>query len=563
MKQEFIPLKIKWQEEPLRMDSISIASKKISSEMPFGINVNKIDIPLKNDKAVFPGFDVKIKKEDNVKDEQGLDLSADISSQQPIECLTWKICLPPFPLHVGGRIYPTSELMKGFGKSVEDASNASNALRLSKLLLLDAGEFWIYVGMQDSMETLGHGGCIGADVQFKDNCWNLTWHCKPKAPYPKSFEFPPLLLRAFSSKEAAIDYHKAWMKKTYNLIEKEKNPEIPEWLHETKLYLQLNLGNSNEPCVPHDFEDILNCMKDLVAMGCPKHTCIYIPAYGSTHFSDNFDNSGTHFNIGILQYPFDKPRFGGIEKFRELMKYAKENDFHIIPHESINLFSIYETKHNRVNPFTPQFMPFFKCEPSGQFSGPWPPRGMEKIYPYRTYYLSPYPEVQEIFLKAFDHFVNDLGIDFLYFDSLGFCGNDPYCDLAKGTRQLIARLKENHPHIAIAGEIADEKSINLAHIWHQGALGGVKNNLRDQNSGIKCDSSLLYGLYGDFCYFVPHTSAPSHIYQRGGEGIGLYGEELHKLNQSYYNKDNCIQHLKLNYRDYKIDPWAKKVIKSL
>jgi len=117
-----------------------------------------------------------------------------------------------------------------------------------------------------------------------------------------------LLLDSFTSlEEAASDYH-SWLKEAFNLVKREDNPYIPEWVENTKLIIPLAMWHSHGEIL-HNYQHVIDLCKNLHNIGCPKDTLLCITGWDS-----RFDSSYPEYA------PADK--LGGEEKFREMVDTA-------------------------------------------------------------------------------------------------------------------------------------------------------------------------------------------------------------------------------------------------
>jgi len=122
----------------------------------------------------------------------------------------------------------------------------------------------------------------------------------------------------FSSIEEAIRDFESWLQKELGVKKLRERPDIPEWVHNVRLVLVIDMMRSNWE-ISHDYEDLINLAEDLKSIGCPKDTSFYIPGWNGA-----YDSS----------YPTYQPHpeLGGEEKFRKMIKTIHRNGFRVMIH---------------------------------------------------------------------------------------------------------------------------------------------------------------------------------------------------------------------------------------
>jgi len=140
--------------------------------------------------------------------------------------------------------------------------------------------------------------------------WNLT--------FPKLGEKVDAFISVFPSMDEATKYYEDWLEKRYGVIKLRNDPTLPEWIHNVKLVIYLVMIQSDWK-IAHDCDDIINLVKELREIGCPKDTLIYIDG-----FQGAFDST----------YPTYQPHLdiGGEEKFKEMIDTIHKNGFRVMPH---------------------------------------------------------------------------------------------------------------------------------------------------------------------------------------------------------------------------------------
>jgi len=125
-------------------------------------------------------------------------------------------------------------------------------------------------------------------------------------------------LAVFSSMDEAIEDFESWLKNELGVRKLSERPNIPEWVHNVKLVLTMDMMRPNWE-IAHDYNDIANLAGELKEIGCPKDTLFYLPGYNGAYDS-TYPNYEPH------------PELGGEEKFREMIETLHKNGFRAMIH---------------------------------------------------------------------------------------------------------------------------------------------------------------------------------------------------------------------------------------
>jgi len=126
------------------------------------------------------------------------------------------------------------------------------------------------------------------------------------------------LIAAFASMDEALKDYEDWLEKGLGFKKLRDDPQVPEWVHNVKLFLFIDMMRSYGE-IAHDYNDIINLAKDLKKIGCPKDTLLYIPGHNGAYDS---------------AYPSYEPdsELGGAEKFKEMMETLHKNGYRVMMH---------------------------------------------------------------------------------------------------------------------------------------------------------------------------------------------------------------------------------------
>jgi len=125
-------------------------------------------------------------------------------------------------------------------------------------------------------------------------------------------------LAVFSSMEEAIKDYETWLERDLGIKKLQDRPDVPKWVHNVKLVFIVDMMRAHWE-IAHDYEDVINLVKELKSIGCPKDTVFYIPGWNGAYDST---------------YPTYKPHpeLGGEEKFKEMIDTIHENGFRVMIH---------------------------------------------------------------------------------------------------------------------------------------------------------------------------------------------------------------------------------------
>lgn len=239
-----------------------------------------------------------------------------------VEEAGFSLCLPKGNLlTTGGSSHVWSELSEGQRVSFGDWP-----LGAGQVYFLDVGDACLRVGRQVERSRDTNIGYLEKNEQG----WELVWKWQPQAPFPREYASQPVEFKLFDSVSAAVEEHRVWMERVFHLVPKEENPKVPDWFKETRLVLQVNVGETNGAIV-HDWRDITHLIEDLGFAGVPEHTILYIPDYSYARMVLR----GRHGPVNAC-WP-ESPLLGGRREFVRMVETAKERRFHIMPHSSVVL----------------------------------------------------------------------------------------------------------------------------------------------------------------------------------------------------------------------------------
>jgi len=375
--------------------------------------------------------------------------------------------------------------------------------------------------------------------------FKMLWELRPWSGY-KNYGSPELLIEEFNSDNEAIKEYKMWMEKVFKLKKKEANPDLPEWAHNTRLVLFLDMWGS-DGIIINSYQDVINLIEDLIKLDTPKNTILFLAGW-----SWRWD----------ARYPEYLPAdaLGGVDKFKEMVRVAHKAQFKIMP----NMNSL------GLDYALPEFRKMWRyqiTDREGQKRG-WPgcfPGAA--TYPFA--YMRPCAKVWRRHLV--DKIVKpalDYELESIYLDQTLVVFDDPGCNMERGLNKLLREIRLKLPRVLIGGEGCHERIIaSIPFFQMHGAAWTLS-----QPTLYEKDSLVFTKLFRDYALFCGHISIPTAY--PGGRQVGLLargpfwdrywdGKEGYRTIQKYYDKRGAIKTLRINYQDYGIDEETKRVIKEL
>ncbi len=386
---------------------------------------------------------------------------------------------------------------------------------------------------------------------------SLSWNWEPKAPFPTEYITPELYFDVFDSEEKAIEDYEKWIEKTFAVKQKENNPFLSHWLHDTRLILYIDfwlpVGD-----IAHTYQDAINLVKELRAMGVPPGTILVL--------------SGWHWKYdGHFPEYWPPQELGGAKDFRALIELTLESGYHAMPH----------VNHHGFDPELPSFKEFSQYQSVDAYGNKrqHPEPGVQHpSFPIAYMDLAAEP-MRKYLLDKLIKPVREFGIDALYLDQFSLTTNTPTHHLA-GEIKLLEELRANTPGVLFGGEIVGhESTLGMAPLLLIENVSKVIHSFAEYRDGAIYETRLKtyltkrwhfrhLKLASDYYYLCPmwHVipAVPgkySWLYYRYISEVGF--ERAFRASQDLADELGLIKTLRLNYREYGIDPLSRKEIEKI
>ncbi|PNV62056.1 hypothetical protein C0033_10405 [Clostridium sp. chh4-2] len=226
----------------------------------------------------------------------------------------------------------------------------------------------------------------------------------------------------------------AHIQQAYDLVPWEQRTDVPAWAREISLIAAIH-GQHWTGYIFNDYAAILNNIKLLCTYIEPKRILVYLPGWEGRYY---------------WKYGAYSPdvRMGGEEGFRRLCKEAKELGVHVMPMFGINISGIHH------DGFSHWGEPSEMRTASGNINRSSVDWDASRHYDHSSNRsLNPgAPKWQNRLTQQILTLCDVYGFDGVFLDIAAIWKNDPNHNVYNGVKQLVHKLRQNHPELLIAGE---------------------------------------------------------------------------------------------------------------
>lgn len=232
--------------------------------------------------------------------------------------------------------------------------------------------------------------------------------------------------------DAEFAAHLAYTEKAYNLQSWETRADVPDWMRDIKLVLNLH-GQHWTGYVFNTFDQMGENLREITKHVPGKHILGYIPGFEGRYY---------------YAYPHYRPgeAMGGDAGFRRLMQTAQSLGVRLMPMFGMHGANVQVYPDYRRSTFVT------RTDSAIAFVN-FPDWDTDRFGEDDQVFLNPgEPTFRAHLLEQVSAIVRDYGVSGVFLDTSGCWFNDPRHNLFEGYRTLIADLRARHPDLLIAGE---------------------------------------------------------------------------------------------------------------
>ena len=245
---------------------------------------------------------------------------------------------------------------------------------------------------------------------------------------------PPWEIGSCDSREDALADHGRHVAHAYGLIPWEERRDVPTWARDIALVAAIHCQHFTG-YVFNDYARVLDTIRWLATRIEPHRVLVYLPGWEGRYY----------WQYGAYR---PDPRMGGEEGFARLVAAAREIGVHVMPMFGINIVNKDTENYERWG------------APAAFTSAGGNPMGGSVDWDGARHYdhgwgslLNPgAPTWQTTLAAQIRGLIERYGFDGVFLDISAAWWNDPKYGVSDGTCELVARIRDGHPEILVAGE---------------------------------------------------------------------------------------------------------------
>jgi hypothetical protein len=294
----------------------------------------------------------------------------------------------------------------------------------------------------------------------------------------------------------AVEVHRTWLEKSFQLKEKYENPQCPKWMRDINFVLEMWGAKRDSELPHHSFDQMIARIEEWENFYPPEKTLLYLPGFAENGIDSHAPEYGP------------SKRCGGVSIFKSLVDRAHELGYKVMVHTNVLAMT-----------FThPLFNDYKKYQVVDIFGRPqcW---GLDMdgdwlAEPYFAYINPGYEAWGDLMIENIGEIIQNYQIDSVFLDQtlLAFNIKDGP-DFIRGIRDHIERLQKKFPNILFAGEGLHEQNVSCLPVAQIHGLDSIKevHGLDGLESWRKVHPVSKY-LFGKYTTYVPHllTKHPSN-----------------------------------------------------
>jgi len=294
----------------------------------------------------------------------------------------------------------------------------------------------------------------------------------------------------------AVDLHREWLEKTFNLKPLEENPYLPGWANDINFVLELWGMRKDQPEPHHTFDQMIQRIKDFKKFHKPKNTLLYIPGFAE----NGIDSHAPDYNPSI--------KCGGEKKFRELIDTAHHLGYKVMLHTNVLALTFNHPLYEKFEKFRVVDAFNRKLSWAMDIDGDW------LSEEYFAYVNPGYKEWGDHMEKVIGELIRKFNPDAIFLDQTLLAFNvSAGPNFLTGMREHIQRLQSAFPDTLFAGEGLNEQvlqALPFAQIHGIDSLTEV-HGMEGRKKWRKVHPVSSY-LFGKYTKFTAHllTKYPEH-----------------------------------------------------
>ncbi len=354
-------------------------------------------------------------------------------------------------------------------------------------------------------------------------------------------QVPGFLCLAFDSWEEVIADHRHWMTTIGGM--KPLTEVAPEWLVRCPLVIYLDIETVRNDGLLHSFDDLTALAGSLAEVGAPRDTLVYL-----TTWSEG----------GQQAYPTYKPsdKAGGLDALRAAADALHERGYRLMLHSNVWGCSPTHPDYTR--------MVAYRVHNRAGHPLAWREFHQGNYIAEHLYVRPDCRAFRETFWGSLGPLAQALDLDGLYLDQAGLLVDDPLADILQSTRNLVGTIRAEAPDLVLGGQVLTSRLCDLVSLWQ---LWGTPWSGHGWGQPFRRRSRICADLFAGLTRFCAHSYLPAAVpgrflwqHERFTDNLGTVGAFLvAQEDNSYHDAMRC---LRLNYRDYGIDPLSAEVIEQ-
>jgi len=250
----------------------------------------------------------------------------------------------------------------------------------------------------------------------------------------REFTAPWFRISRQAGSRQAIALHQEHFERAFGVRRWEQRADVPEWLRGISLVLALH-GMHWTGFVFNTFSRMETILEWVASRIDPRRVLVFLPAWDGRYYWD----------YGVYAEP--AARMGGAEGLRRLIGRGHQQGFRFMPMFGANAFNGLQPAFQGVAPGHARHLDGnWRYIDNADWDNDRQGEGWDHFMNLGS------PEWRKFLAERISDTARRFGVDAYFLDIVAGYINDPRYDVADGTRQLIAELRDRHPALLPVGE---------------------------------------------------------------------------------------------------------------